>query len=149
MYSKSDFDTAAEGICPGPDLEWFAVDSFGNVAGFTNAGFGPVPDSVFASYELFLRTLNFIYALPVIGSAKWINTPPPIHDTWDTWSERGVFGFDWDHCIGQPDPSLPYRLKTRPTNPIHVDHFPSDVAAYLRSACVNDDNFSTAMATLG
>ncbi|MGR3276560.1 hypothetical protein ACSYAD_15755 [Acaryochloris marina NIES-2412] len=25
-YSKDDFQAVAQGLCPGPDLEWFAVD---------------------------------------------------------------------------------------------------------------------------
>ena len=52
-YSEEEFRTAANGICPEPDLEWFAIDADGHVAGFTNAGFAEVPTEVFSSFYLF------------------------------------------------------------------------------------------------
>jgi hypothetical protein len=53
-YSEADFRTAADGICPGPDLEWFGIDADGHLAGFTNAGFavGPLPFSVHFRFSI-------------------------------------------------------------------------------------------------
>ena len=133
MLSETDFQTAAQGICPGPDLEWFAVDECGNIGAFCNAGFAAVPSPVFASFDLYRQTLDAIASLPTTGDATWYRSAPPIHDTWDVWSQRGLFGFDWNHCIGQPDPSLPYRLMTRPSVPITISSFSDDVANYLSS----------------
>ena len=144
MYSEADFQTAAQGICPGPDLEWFAADQHGNVAGFCNAGFAAVPTRVFSSYDLFTRALDAVYQLPTNGSVLWYTLRPPIHDTWDTWSTRGIFGYDWNHCIGQPDPSLPYKLMTRPENPINVSCFSEEIAAYLNSIRIPTAEFSVA-----
>jgi hypothetical protein len=56
MIPEADFRAAADGMCPGPDLEWFGVDTNGHVAGFTNAGFALVPRAVFGSYSLYNRT---------------------------------------------------------------------------------------------
>ncbi|MBT4864764.1 MAG: hypothetical protein HON53_06510 [Planctomycetaceae bacterium] len=132
MYTNRDFKIAAAGICPGPDLEWFALDRDGNVGGFTNAGFAAVPTNVFDSYELFCQTRNVIESLPLRGDAVWVTEKPPCFDTWDDWAKRGLFGFDWNHYAGQPDPSLPYVAMSRPTDPITVSDLPDDVAAYLK-----------------
>lgn len=131
MFSEADFPTAAQGICPGPDLEWFAVDERDQIGAFRNAGFANVPLPVFASFDLYLRTLDAVDALPVACDAIWHGIKPPGHDTWDNWSERGLFGFDWNHLIGQPNPSLPYRLMTRPTKHITLSNLPNEVADYL------------------
>ena len=133
MFSEADFHSAAQGICPGPDLEWFAVDERDQIGAFCNSGFARVPAPVFASFDLYLRTLDAVDALPASSDAIWYRTQPPIHDTWDNWSQRGLFGFDWNHLTGHPDPSLPYRLMTRPTVPITVSNLPYDVASYLDS----------------
>ncbi|MCA9200931.1 MAG: hypothetical protein KDA87_25505, partial [Planctomycetales bacterium] len=71
MLSEADFQTAANGICPGPDLEWFAVDERGNVGAFCNAGFASVPRSVFSSYRLYVLTLDSIALLQKNGDALW------------------------------------------------------------------------------
>ena len=131
MLSEADFQTAAQGIWPGPDLDWFAVDGRGQVGAFCNAGFAATPVPVFASFEIYARTLDIIDSLTMTGDVVWCRSPPPIHDTWDVWSQRGLFGFDWDHCVGQPDPSLPYRLMTRPTVPITLASFPDDIGDYI------------------
>ena len=65
-YTEEDFNTAANGICPGPDLEWFAVDRDFNVAGFTNAGFGVVPQTVFQSFNHFNDVLDAMCLLQLI-----------------------------------------------------------------------------------
>jgi hypothetical protein len=129
MYSESDFRTAANGICPGPDLEWFGVDGDGRIAGFTNAGFASVPADVFSSYTLFCETLEFVSTLPQIN-------------TLDDWSQRGLFGYDWNHALGQPDPLLPYVLMTRPKVPIMIDSFPKDIAEYLRGIRIPECRFA-------
>lgn len=130
-YTRDAFDTAANGICPGPDLEWFAIDRDGHVAGFTNAGFGVVPEAVFVSFDRFNETLDAISTLQQTGVAKWAHEKPSIFATWDDWSAHGLFAYDWAHSIGQPDPSLPYRLMCVPEKPIHVSLLPSAVVDYL------------------
>jgi hypothetical protein len=128
-YSEADFLTAADGICPGPDLEWFGIDGDGHLAGFTNAGFAVVPASVFSSFSLFNRTLDVVCSLPRSGRAEWIAVKPRRFDTWDDWSAHGLFAYDWNHGTGAP--TLPYRQMCRPIVPIHVSQLPADVVDYI------------------
>lgn len=128
---------AANRICPGPDLEWFAIDHEGFIAGFTNAGFGVVPDAVFTSFDRYNETLDAIAALQRTGFARWVSNKPRLYDTWDDWSARGLYSYDWDHPIGQPDTSLPYRLLCVPEKPIHVSQLPSSVANYIKECEFN------------
>jgi hypothetical protein len=102
MFSEADFQTAAHGMFHGPDLEWFAVDDRDQIGAFCDSGFACVPVPVFAPFDLYIRMLDAIDALTVACIATWYRTQPPIHDRWDNWSPRGLFGFDWDHAIGRP-----------------------------------------------
>ena len=129
QYDEAAFAMAANHVCPGPDLEWFAVDTHFFVAGFTNAGFAKVPTSVFQSFQLFNATLDAISALPRTGGA--VTVRPAGGHTWERWSEHGLFAYDWDHAIGHPDSALPYRLISCPEEPIHLSAFPREVATYL------------------
>ena len=130
-YTEVDFSTACDGTCPGPDFEWFGIDSEGHVAAFTNAGHGPVPATVFSSWELFNRTLDTISALPQIGDAEWIVSKPPRFDTWQDWASRGLFAFDWQHAPSLPAPTLPYDLFAIPSRPLLVSQLPDDVADFI------------------
>lgn len=130
-YTEDDFRCAGQEIYPGPDLEWFAIDSGGRVAGFTNAGFATVPASVFKSWEMYNRTLDAIDILPSNGDADWVGLKPPMFHTWADWSSRGLFGFDWNHGSSVPNSLLPYVLMTAPSQPLHLSQLPDDVAAYI------------------
>ena len=140
MITEADFRAAADGMCPGPDLEWFGVDADGHVAGFTNAGFALVPAAVFDSYSLYNRTLDIIDSLPRRGRAEWIAVRPPCGDTRDDWSARGLFAFDWNS--GSPLPTLPYCQMCRPTVPLHVSELPDDVAGYIGLVAFTSLRFS-------
>lgn len=107
MITEADFLAAAEIMCPGPDLEWFGVDANGHVAGFTNAGFARVPAAVFDSYSLYNRTLETVDSLSRRGRAEWIAVRPPSGNTWDDWSERGLFAYDWGWATRMPEPTRP------------------------------------------
>ena len=131
MIPESDFRAAADGRFTGWDLEWFGVDAHGHVAGFTNAGFALVPAAVFDSYSLYNRTLDIIDSLPRRGRAEWIAVRPPCGDTWDDWSARGLFAYDWNWNSGSPLPTLPYRQMCQPTLPLHVSELPDDIAGYI------------------
>ncbi|MES2789614.1 MAG: hypothetical protein V4719_08335 [Planctomycetota bacterium] len=131
QYSEVDFQTAASGIRPGPDLEWFAVDRELYVGGFCNAGFGCVPKSIFKSYQLFEDTLEAIASLPRTGDVTWVQSKHPNVETWDRWSQQGLFAYDWNHRVGQPDSSLPYRLMCCPEKPIHLSVFSPVIADYI------------------
>ncbi|MDA1053471.1 MAG: hypothetical protein O3C40_23730 [Planctomycetota bacterium] len=131
MISEDEFRASANGMCPGWDLEWFGVDADGHVAGFTNAGFALVPAAVFGSYSLYTRTLDTIDSLQRRGRADWIAVRPRWWDTWDDWSARGLFSYDWSWRTGMQVATLPYCQMCRPTVPLHVSELPADVAGYI------------------
>jgi hypothetical protein len=130
-YTLPDFESARDGLYPGPDLEWFAIDVDGNVGAFCNAGYGPVPSTVFSSWELFNRTLDTIAALPAVGNDRWIVEKPPRCVTWKDWACAGLFAFDWQYAPSPPSPELPYDLYAIPTRPLLVSELPTDVAEYI------------------
>lgn len=130
-YTEDDFNTAANGICPGPDFEWFAVDRDFNVAGFTNAGLAVVPQTVFKSFSIFTDAVDAVCSLQRTGCASWVREKPPRFDTWDDWSQHGLFAYDWGHAIGQSDPRLPYQLMCCPDDPVHLSALPQPVADYI------------------
>ncbi len=130
-YSLADFESARDGIYPGPDLEWFAVDSLGYVGAFCSAGDGLVPSTVFASWELFNRTLDMVAALPRIGDADWVVDKPPRFVTWEVWACAGLFAFDWQPSPGLTSPNLRYGLFAVPTRPLLAADLPEEVAEYI------------------
>lgn len=144
IYTEEDFKTAANRICPGPDLEWFAVDRDGHVAGFTNAGFAVVPKAIFESFESFNRALDAVAVLPRTGKASWAVSKPPRYDTWNEWAQHGLFAFDWNHTASQQDLSLPYVLMCQPEVPIVASHLPPDVAQYLSRVVFQNISFQDA-----
>lgn len=140
-YTADEFNTAESGICPGPDFEWFAVDRDLFVAGFTNAGFATVPQTVFGSFDAYIEALDAVHALQRVGCANWVRNKPPRFETWNNWAEHGFFAYDWAHAIGHPDPSLPYELMCVPDHPIHLSLLPQSVAIYIAKTQFNELSF--------
>jgi hypothetical protein len=128
--SDDDFRYVLSGSRPSLDLDWFAIDRLGNIAGFTTAGFAEFPRLVLRDRVALNRVYTVFAAIPIVGDAVWLREPPPCGDTWTNWARRGLFGYNWDHCIGHPA-RLPYRIQCRPTVPITLSDLPEDVSAWL------------------
>ena len=59
------FNSAATGSRPFSDFEWYAVDSRGQVASLTSAGFGAVPLVVFRDEAEYFTAANHFESQPV------------------------------------------------------------------------------------
>ncbi len=81
----------------GGDFDWFASDRSGNIAKFSTAGDGYVPQAVLAEHETHQTIANEIPA-PHWGSDK----------VWDDYASMGLFVYDWGVDHG------PYRRVRRP-----------------------------------
>src|SRR5271166_688217 len=83
--SEKDFHDLLTGQRPALDIEWFAVDRSGHIAGFTTAGFAEIPSLVLRDRIALNRANSFIASVPVVGNAIWVRTPPLCGETWTNW----------------------------------------------------------------
>ena len=125
------FDSAADGSRPFSDFEWYAVDSGGQVAFLTSAGFGPIPLLVFRDKAAYFAAAQYFESLPVrCGHALHARRP---HE-WSSWTEaanRGLFAYDWTATAGQYVPGHPYELMARPDRPLLLAELPEAVQNWL------------------
>ena len=84
----------------GGEFDWFAVDASGNLALFSTAGEGVVPDSVLRSLEDY-ESMSRSFEAPRWGTGE----------IWKDYAELGLFVFDWTL------PSGSYRKLISPTAP--------------------------------
>lgn len=84
-------------IC-GREFDWFAIDKEGEIAIFSTAGEGGVPEVVVENFKVHDEISEMI-ELPNWGSSE----------VWDDFSRLGLIVFDWDL------PGGPY-LKVRDSN---------------------------------
>lgn len=81
----------------GREIDWFAIDSDGELALFATAGFGFIPSSVvvaLAKHQEVVRTIP----TPSLGSLA----------VWDDYCQHGLHVYDWQHNGG---PYTRVRLK--------------------------------------
>lgn len=125
------FDSAAHGLRPGSDFEWYAIDCKGQLALLTTAGFGPVPALVFQSKEAYYRAADYFHSLPIrCGHVLYASGP---YD-WSSWikaAEQGLYGYDWDAASSQYVPGHPYKIITSPKTPITLLDLPAEVQSWV------------------
>ena len=135
MTEDDYFDSAAQGLRPYSDFEWYACDRSGNIAFLTSAGFAAVPLAVFRSRILYFTAREFLSHLSV-GGGHELREPGqrmPVVEDWVQMARRGLFAYDWDHGTGQYEPDLPYRLVASPQRPLTVSDVPSSVRQWLET----------------
>ncbi|MBL8519262.1 MAG: hypothetical protein JNK75_01200 [Betaproteobacteria bacterium] len=95
----------------GIEFDWFASDRSGNIALFSTAGAGFVPEGVISSREEH-QSISDSFETPHWGS----------ENIWDDYAQLGIFVFDWALNGG------PYMLARAPTKTIS-----EQLSAKLRS----------------
>lgn len=108
----------------GGEFDWFAVDSRGEVAHFSAAGFGPVPVALLLQLNRIEGVPAAVQSLAVRGAAT--GHAPGIISDWLAMAERGCHSFDWKHWSG------PYRRVATPSNPLNLEDLPVQLASLLR-----------------
>lgn len=138
-------------ICPfspedvaGAEFEWFAADRNGDIAVFSTAGCGFIPDVVFdvarnhILLEGYLTRTHFEHCVAVPGKGVVLN------EYLKGISERGLYAFEWSVWKG------PYKLAYIPESPLNITEIDSEIAKILGllrfekiswkdSRCINPD----------
>jgi hypothetical protein len=78
----------------GLEFDWFAKDADGYVALLSSAGWGPVPDLVFAQYDDQMKIGQFLATLCGIRESD------DLERSSQALRQRGVFAYDWNETFG-------------------------------------------------
>ncbi|GAB3455353.1 hypothetical protein [Actinophytocola sediminis] len=106
----------------GIEFDWLAVDSQQQVALFTSAGYGAVPETVLRNVSLVDRAVDAIAQLPAVGKATEVCLPGDgDYSSWLTTAQRGFFTYDWTLWHG------PYQRLAIPTVPIILEQLPTPI----------------------
>lgn len=118
---------------PSVDMDWFAVDSYGNIAHFASGGYGMVPffsklevdnvDPIFETFflsEEFTETIIFESNLPSFTN----DDQKKIYlSSYEKMSRKGFFSFD---VGGDEVISSTYNLISLPKEPVNLKNFDLD-----------------------
>ena len=118
----------------GREFDWLGIDRNGRVAVFSNAGYGPLPETVNERPADVDAALERAGELPAIGSAGTVeNSGGGDYSFWYCYSAKGFYTYDWRVGGG------PYRRLSSPTVPISIDRLPDKLQAVARLAVFSVD----------
>jgi len=135
VNSDDYFNSAAEGARPFDDFEWYAVDSRGQIAFLTSAGFAAIPMLVFRDKEAYFSAAHHFESLPVRCTHRLIVSGPYDWSSWIEAANRGLFAYDWRPTAGQYVPDKPYQLMAKPERPLLLTEIPDAVRQWLTPIC--------------
>jgi hypothetical protein len=123
------------------DIDWFSVDSKGEIAHFTSGGQGFLPPSVKASNENLQRvTMFFRQLLPNGDAVESSNLSSHIYfdleaqksrylEAFSGMAEKGLFSFD---CVmDAPERPSSYFMVAKPSHPVNIGDLPEDIRNIL------------------
>ena len=126
-----------DGIRPGAELDWYAVDSKGYVTCLITAGFALVPKIVFRDKEMLWKTYNYFYKEP-----KDYKVFSKTHSLWDydttLYSNLGLYVYD-----NPSDMKKPYELVKTPKKPLHISKLPREIEDWLKPITFENLEFSS------
>jgi hypothetical protein len=80
----------------GREFDWLGIDRNGRVAVFSNAGYGPLPETVNERPADVDAALERAGELPAIGSAGTVeNSGGGDYSFWYCYSAKGFYTYDW------------------------------------------------------
>jgi hypothetical protein len=89
----------------GREFDWLGIDCHGHVAAFSNAGYGPLPETVTEHLADVDAALERADDLPAIGAAGNIENPEDgDYSFWYSYSAKGLYAYDWAR-LGRPVPA--------------------------------------------
>lgn len=120
----------------GCDLDWYAIDSKGQIACFITSGFAFVPKLVFRDKEILWKTYNYFYDEP---DYKALPASYSLMD-YDTclYSARGLYIFD-----NPSDESKPYELIKSPGIPVRLSDLPLEIMQFLQPLTFENLSFES------
>jgi hypothetical protein len=124
----------------GKEFDWFAIDSAGELAACSSAGWGEIPAIVLQQCTLAdspIQHIDRLIALmPEIGSHRAEGRGPGKCWEWPLLGNRGLYVYDWKHWHG------PYERIIVPTVPMRADALCSEILASLRPVTVSQFAFA-------
>ena len=136
------FDSAAQGLRPFSDFEWFAVDPSGHIAFITSAGFAAVPLVVFRSKQQYFHCVSYFENLPEQCDYVLRQDVSYKLTSWIDAAKRGLYAYDWNWHLGWYEADKPYRLITSPEGPLMFSELPNEIQEYLFPIRFNAINFA-------
>ncbi|ROM80242.1 hypothetical protein BK654_04940 [Pseudomonas brassicacearum] len=102
------------------DVGWIATDAIGQIALFTTAGPGPIPDSALPSVE---SSEELVLSLPERSDVDLVM---PSANAFVAFAKRGLFAYDWSDVHRTARQALNgYELQCRPLNPLTLFDLPA------------------------
>ncbi len=131
------------------DVDWFAIDRYGNVAHFASAG-GRLPESICESREDNETLITFFRSLPVTNSDLFLNdriikekglltkeAEERYLKDFIFMSQRGLYSFD-KKALGQ-FLDTDFQLIAKPLNPLNFNSLPVNVQNLVSKTKIEND----------
>jgi hypothetical protein len=125
----------------GIDCAWLAADSTGQVAIFTTAGEGPVPEAALSAIETLEANVHLLPEVSAFELLVSIKRP----EDFVAFASRGLFAYDWSDIHKTAVNTLnAYELLARPISPITVAELPASLRVLATSSTLSGTVFGAA-----
>lgn len=131
------YDWHREGLRPGAELDWYAVDSQGQISCFITSGFAFVPKLVFRDKETLWNIYNHFYEEPVDYTDVRKTSSLWEYDV-SLYAEKGLYSYD-----NPSDANKPYELVRIPKQPIDIFTIPSEIKEWLEPLTIKELSFAS------
>jgi hypothetical protein len=136
------------------DLDWFAVDRYGNLAHFATGGQGAIPRHEALSVDGLIHTSQLVklslfpITIPQVspslerrlGTMDGEKKERYLHSFME-FTKRGLFSFDYIHGVGRPQG---YSIVARPAKPAHLADCPDNLQSLLQQIVFERLSFASA-----
>lgn len=134
------------------DIEWYGIDSRGNIAVFCSGGAANVPEFVCESMERVDFLIEFFNALPKISECEVLFEPskknPLPGQVAEDFAGKGLFYYDSDDMTGKAKNTAVFRKyytqNAYPLLPLTLDVLPRDIREILENQRLDVEDFSRA-----
>ncbi len=111
----------------GYEYDWLVCDKSDQVALFSTAGIGYVPDVFLADTEVYDQAIdNILKSSTTTSTLIFPEIGDGLQNTWKQVAERGIYGYDADLTDGT------YNLVSIPGSVIYVNELPSKIASVVK-----------------
>lgn len=135
----------SQGECPHMDMEWYAVDSNGNIAVFCSAGCGNLPEFVCEDRERADRLMELFEKLSFSSECKIrFDLTPRATEVAEEFSKKGLFYYDSDDCTKKGICTLHeyYTKVSYPLIPLNFNNLSEEMQKLLKYNIIKDIDFS-------
>jgi hypothetical protein len=133
-------------VLQGFDVGWIATDAIGQVALFTTAGSGPIPDSALPSVE---NSEEWVLSLPELSDVDLVTSMSGAN-AFVAFAKRGFFAYDWSDVHRTARQALNgYELQYRPLNPLTLFDLPAPLRALAEVTRLFGVTFGVSIVMIG